>query len=214
MVSTSAWHAGDLGSIPGPGRGRPWRYSVIPSTPDILTEYQIRRNSNPAGLTVFAAIWGPDLRASTIILTHMFKQIYNKLELRWWWCSKSIPVNQMKYANDVYAMRGSDTGDCGIVYSPRGFSWLLPRIVWSLKVRLPMSLTHLLIAKKSAVGFPTDLTLAGHHVWKTQASEMTFCSLVFVCKMCRPPLGDPLKFSVIVAHRWRHLHNIASKYVF
>ena len=47
----------------------------------------------------------------------------------------------------------SDTGDCGIVYSARGFSWL----------------------------FPTDLTLAGHHVWKTQASEMTVWSLAFVC---------------------------------
>ena len=42
---------------------------------------------------------------------------------------------------------------------------------------------------------------------------MTFWSLEFVCKMCRPPLGDPLKFSVIVAHRWRH-YNVASKYVF
>ena len=56
-------------------RGRPWRYSVIPSTPDFPTGYQIRRNSNPAGLPVFAAIWGPDFRASIIILTNMFKQI-------------------------------------------------------------------------------------------------------------------------------------------
>ena len=56
-------------------RGRPWRYSVIPSTPDFPTEYQIRRNSNPAGLPVFAAIWGPDFRATIIILTNMFKQI-------------------------------------------------------------------------------------------------------------------------------------------
>ena len=56
-------------------RGRPWRYSVIPSSPDFPTEYQIRRNSNPAGLPVFAAIWGPDFRASIIILTNMFKQI-------------------------------------------------------------------------------------------------------------------------------------------
>ena len=44
-------------------RGRPWRYSVIPSTPDFPTEYQIRRHSNPAGLPTFAAIWGPDFRA-------------------------------------------------------------------------------------------------------------------------------------------------------
>ncbi len=36
---------------------------------------------------------------------------------------------------------------------------------------------------------------------------MTFWGLAFVCKitLCRPPLGDPLKFSVIVANRWRHL---------
>ena len=56
-------------------RGRPWRYSVIPSTPDLSTEYQIRLNGNPAGLPVFAAIWRPGFRASTIILTDMFKQI-------------------------------------------------------------------------------------------------------------------------------------------
>ena len=35
-------------------RGRPWRYSVIPSAPDFPTEYQIRRNSNPAGIPVFS----------------------------------------------------------------------------------------------------------------------------------------------------------------
>ena len=56
-------------------RGRPWHYSVIPRTPDFQTEYQIRRNSNPAGIPVFAAIWGPDFRPSNIILTNMFKQI-------------------------------------------------------------------------------------------------------------------------------------------
>ena len=58
-------------------RGRPWRYSVIPSTPDFPTEYQIRWHSNPAGLPTFAAIWGPDFRASIIRLTcpHVFKQI-------------------------------------------------------------------------------------------------------------------------------------------
>ena len=60
-----------------PYRGRPWRYSVIPSTPDFPTEYQIRWHSNPAGLPTFAAIWGPDFRASIIRLTcpHVFKQI-------------------------------------------------------------------------------------------------------------------------------------------
>ena len=57
-------------------RGRPWRYSVIPSTPDFPTEYQIRWHSNPAGLPTFAAIWGPDFMASIIRLTcsHVFKQ--------------------------------------------------------------------------------------------------------------------------------------------
>ena len=64
-------------------RGRPWRYSVIPSTPDFPTEYQIRRHSNPAGLPTFAAIWGPDFRASIIRLTcpHVFKQIKNIITL-------------------------------------------------------------------------------------------------------------------------------------
>ena len=60
-------------------RGRPWRYSVITNTPDFPTEYQIRRHSNPTGLPIFAAIWGPDFRASIIRLTcpHVFKQIKN-----------------------------------------------------------------------------------------------------------------------------------------
>ena len=47
--------------LPTSDRGRPWRYSVIPSPPDFMTEYQIRRHSNPAGLPTFAAIWGPIL---------------------------------------------------------------------------------------------------------------------------------------------------------
>ena len=51
--------------------GRPWRYSVIPSSLDFPTEYQIRRNSYPAGLPVFAAISGPDFRASIIIDQHV-----------------------------------------------------------------------------------------------------------------------------------------------
>ena len=41
-------------------RGRPWRYSVIPNTPDFPTEYQIRRHSILAGLPTFAAICGPN----------------------------------------------------------------------------------------------------------------------------------------------------------
>ena len=86
----------------------------------------------------------------------------------------------MRYAN-VYATTrntGSDTCDCGIVYSARGLELLTLASHCvkpdSLKVRLPASLPHLLIAMKSAVSFPTDLILADHPDWKTQASEMTF----------------------------------------
>ena len=73
-VCGRSWVRSPTGAI---YRGRPWRYSVIPSTPDFPTEYQIRRHSNPAGLPTFAAIWGPDFRASIIRLTrpHVFKQI-------------------------------------------------------------------------------------------------------------------------------------------
>ena len=78
-------------------RGRPWRYSVIPSTPDFPTEYQIRRNSNPAGLPVFIAIWGPDFRANTTILTHMFNQI-KQIIITLMAILKSFPVHQISTA--------------------------------------------------------------------------------------------------------------------
>ena len=116
-------------------RGRPWRYSVIPSTPDFLTEYQIRRNSNPAGLPVFPAILVPGYRASTIILTHMFKQIkLIRITLMAMFkvhpgSPDKVPVGLQLICTQRRGTR-SDTGDCGIVYSARGFSWLLPRIVW------------------------------------------------------------------------------------
>ena len=64
------WHGLDAlqGTRAKPGnhlvyiyRGLPWRYSVIPSTPDFQTEYQIRPNRNPAGLLVFAAYFCRDL---------------------------------------------------------------------------------------------------------------------------------------------------------
>ena len=80
-------------------RGRHWLYSIIPSTPDFPTEYPIRRNSNPAGLPVFAAIWGPGLRTSTIILPHMFKQI-KQIRITLMAMFKENPghvVHQMKY---------------------------------------------------------------------------------------------------------------------
>ena len=98
-------HAGVIISMMGHrvvNRGRPWRYSVIPSTPDFPTEYQIRRNSNPAGLPVFAAIWGPDFRASIIILTNMFKQV------------KQIRITLMTmfkvYPSPANALRASASG--------------------------------------------------------------------------------------------------------
>ena len=92
-------------NVPSKPRGRPWWYSVIPSTPDFPTEYQIRRNSNPARLPVFAAIWGPDFRASTIILTHMFKQMKQiriTLMAMFKVIASSLPVHQINTAN-MYA---------------------------------------------------------------------------------------------------------------
>ena len=59
----------DLGGIP------------LSRAPQIFpTEYHIRWNSNPAGLPVFAAIWGPDFRASTTILTHTI--VYRGMQRR------------------------------------------------------------------------------------------------------------------------------------
>ena len=53
-------------------------------------------------------------------------------------------------------------------------AWLLLALASDcVKVRLPKSLPHVLIAMKSAVSFSTDLTLAGHHIWKGQARKMT-----------------------------------------
>ena len=125
-------------------RGWPWRYSVIPSTPDFLTEYQIRRHSNPAGLPTLPWSGDPDLGlASFDWPAHMFKQIQNKLELLWWRCSKSITVHQIKYAN-LYAMTWN-TGECCIVYSALGFmpvatpdfqSW---KLQWSRQSTAPQN---------------------------------------------------------------------------
>ena len=107
-------------------RGRPWRYSVIPSTPDFTTEYQIRRHSNPAGLPTFAAIWGPDFRASIIRLTcpHVFKQIkkYNYFDDDVQ--SQSSPTKLRRPT--VIGMQRRGTRPDGhrrllVVYSARGF---------------------------------------------------------------------------------------------
>ena len=111
-------------------RGRPWRYSVIPSTPDFTTEYQIHRHSNPAGLPTFAAIWGPDFRASIIRLTcpNVFKQIkkyYFDDDVQ----SQSSPTKLRRPT--VIGMQRRGTRADGhrrllVVYSARGF---LARIV-------------------------------------------------------------------------------------
>ena len=124
-------------------RGRPWRYSVIPSTPDFPTEYQIRRHSNPAGLPTFAAIWGPDFRASIIRLTcpHVFKQIkiYNYFDDDVQ--SQSSPTKLRRpTVGGLISMqrrgtRATVTGDCWLCIL-RVASCL---VLCALKVRLPPS---------------------------------------------------------------------------
>ena len=159
-------------------RGRPWRYSVIPSTPDFPTEYQIRRHSNPAGLPTFAAIWGPDFRASFIRLTcpHVFKQIkkYNYFDddVK----SQSSPTKLRRPMVIGMQRRGTRADR----WSPEIVccvfcAWLLGSycVLWRCDSCLP----KLIIAMKTAVNFPTELTLAGHRVWKTQPSQMTFWCL-------------------------------------
>ena len=120
-------------------RGRPWRYSVIPNTPVFPTEYQIRRHSNLAGLPTFAAIWGPDFRASIIRLTcpHVFKQIkkYNYFDDDVQ--SQSSPTKLRRplvidsVCNDA-EHRPMVTRDCWLCIL-RVASWL---ILCALKVRL------------------------------------------------------------------------------
>ena len=107
-------------------RGRPWRYSVIPSTPDFPTEYQIRRHSNPAGLPTFAAVSGPDFRASIIRLTcpHVFKQIkknYFDDDVQ----SQSSPTKLRRPMLVIGMQRRGTRADSHrrllVVYSARGF---------------------------------------------------------------------------------------------
>ena len=122
---TESWANNDI------TRGRPWRYSVIPSTPDFPTEYQIRRHSNPAGLPTFAAIWGPDFRASIIRLTcpHVFIQIKKNNYFDDDVQSQSSPTKLRRPT--VIGMQRRGTRAYGhrrllVVYSARGF---LARIV-------------------------------------------------------------------------------------
>ena len=117
-------------------RGRPWRYSVIPSTPDFTTEYQIRRHSNPAGLPTFAAIWGPDFRASIIRLTcpHVFKQIkkYNYFDDDVQ--SQSLPTKLRRPTVIGMQQRGTRAhGHRRLLCILRVASWL---VLCALKVRL------------------------------------------------------------------------------
>ena len=91
--------------------------------------------------------------------------------------SLAIPFTGHFFAS-VFRNDGGDTerrwtrGIVGCLFC----AWLLSSccMLGKCDSRLP----NLIIARwmKSAVNFPTDLTLAGHHVWKTQPSEMTFWS--------------------------------------
>ena len=157
-------------------RGRPWRYSVIPSTLDFRTEYQICRSSNPAGIPVFAAIWGPYFRPNTIILTNMFKQIKQiRITLMAMFKVNTSPPNEVP--GMLIRMRRCGTRGSVALFI-LGRAWLhaftaLCCVLGRCGSRLP----NLLIATKSTVSVLTELKLPGHHVWKTQASEMPFACL-------------------------------------
>ena len=171
-------------------RRRPWRYSVIPSTPDIPTKYQICRNSNcnPAGLPVFAAIWGPDFRTGTIILTHMFKQIkQTRITSMTRFKVNPGPPNKVPGAL-LICMQRSGTRVTVALFILRLASYL---VLHALKVGV-LGLPNLVIAMKSSVSFPKELKLERQDIWKTEASETIFCSFTCVWKMCMATLGDLL----------------------
>ena len=109
-------------------RGRPWRYSVIPSSPDFPTEYQIHRNSNPAGLPVFAAIWGPDFKASIIILTNMIKQITITMFKVY-----PSPANALRWSVGNDSEHRTRVIDVGLLFILRLASRL---VLWAWQVRL------------------------------------------------------------------------------
>ena len=99
----------------------------MPSTPDFPTEYQIRRHSNPARLPTFAAIWGPDFRASIIRLTcpHMFKQIKQiRITLMTMFKVNPGPPNEVGQCCRPMQRRGTRADSHRgllVVYSARGF---------------------------------------------------------------------------------------------
>ena len=69
-----------------------------PEHPRFSDGYQIRRNSNPAGLPVFTAIWGPGFRASIIILAHMLQQIKQiRITLMTMFKVNNSPPNEVRY---------------------------------------------------------------------------------------------------------------------
>ena len=159
-------------------RGRPWRCSVIPNTPDFPTGYQIRGHSNPAGLPTFAAIWGPDFRASIIRLTcpHVFKQIkkYNYFDDDVQ--SQSSPTKLRRHT--VIGMQRRGTRADGYQrllvvysYSARGF---LARIV-CVKVRLlPSKVDN---CNEGGSQLPHRAHVSRASCLKTQPSQMTFWCL-------------------------------------
>ena len=141
-------------------RGRPWRYSVIPRTPDFQTEYQICQSSNPAGIPVFAAIWGPDFRPSTIILTNMFKQIKQiRITLMAMFKVNTSPPNEV--GPTLIRMRRRGTRGSVALFILR-CGWL--HAFCCVLGRCDSWLPNLLIAMKSTVSVLTELKLQGHHV--------------------------------------------------
>ena len=102
----------------------------------------------------------------------------------------------MKYANRYATTR--NTGECWLFILHVAF-WI---VLCALKVRLLTSK----VDNCNEVGsqLPHRAHISRASCLKNPAVRND--ALVFsVCKMCRPPLGDPLKFTVMVAHRWRHL---------
>ena len=136
-----------------------------------------RRNTRFAGTVIrpgyqfFSAIWGPDFRASITIVTNMFKQIKQiRITLMTMFkVDPSPPKERQSVSNDAEL-----ESDCCLVYSALDSSInALGCVLGRCDSRLPI-----LIIAMSTVSFPRELTIAGYHVLKTQASEMTFWNSV------------------------------------
>ena len=146
--------------IPGV-HGAPWWYSVIPSTQNFPTEYQIHRHGNPAGLPTFAAIWGPDFRASIIRLTCPTCLNTDKTHYYYFDDDVQSQSRSTKWSTLICMQRRGTRGSVGCLFC----AWLHGSccVLWRCDSWLP----KLIIAMKSAVSFPTELKLARHHAWKT-----------------------------------------------